>query len=149
MSFEELIEEVRTHYINKLCISSDGTTIGRVIGVADDGDDYYYIMSSIARETWYESAVLSPIPLDGIDEILYKRLDGFYELNGAGSVDEMVICRSEYEMLNQTIEQEFSKFMSKYEYLRDIDDNKECLEENRVWLDGAKTAFRYLIQQRS
>lgn len=149
MTFEELIKEVQEQYFNKLCISCDGTTIGRVIGVADDGDDYYFVMTSIARETWYESAVMSPTPLDGIDEAVYERLDGFYELNGAGSVDEMVICRSESEILNQTIEQEFSKFRSIYEHLKDSEGDEERWKENQVWFDGAKTAFRYLIQQRS
>lgn len=87
LTLESLAAEMQPHH-NEVVIVHD-CDIGRLIGVAEDEYDYYYMVVSIGRGLTYYSAVGHCVSLQGhYPAEHYARLDNILELNNAGKTAE-------------------------------------------------------------
>lgn len=60
----------------------------RLVGVAEDASDFYYVVREIGRGEYWASAVGHISSLRGkLDEGEYERADNLLSLNGAGPTD--------------------------------------------------------------
>lgn len=90
LTLESLAADMRPHH-NDVVIVHD-CHIGRLIGVADDEHDYYYIVTSFGRGETFYSAVGHCVSLRGhYPTADYERLDNILTLNGAGPTAEFEV----------------------------------------------------------
>lgn len=87
---EKLRAEVEP-ILNHICIVFD-MEIGRLVGVAEDAQDFYYLVDRIQGGRTQYSAVGSVISLKGvIPEDRYSSMDGIHTVNGCPAVERMVV----------------------------------------------------------
>lgn len=87
LTLESLAAEMQPHH-NEVVIVHD-IYIGRLIGVADDEFDYYYMVATAGQGLGYYSAAGHCVSLRGhYPEEDYARLDNILELNNAGKTAE-------------------------------------------------------------
>ena len=97
---DEILEEITKHFNEPILIGGD---LVRLIGFAEDPDDYYYICQHFGGKLVYNSCVGGLIPLDRLrgqsfhaghngehwDD--YYRLDSVLELNGSPKVETLIM----------------------------------------------------------
>ncbi len=88
------LDKLRTQVepmLNHICIVFD-TEVGRLVGVAEDEHDFYYLVDTIACKRTRYSAVGHVFSLkDRIPEDRYAAMDGIHEANGCPAVASMVV----------------------------------------------------------
>lgn len=91
LTLEKLREELEIHH-NDICIVYD-LHLARLVGVAEDEDDFYYIIRQLnpKGQSWY-SAVGHIVSLKGLyPKDRYEYMDYLFELNGAEKTDEFLV----------------------------------------------------------
>lgn len=93
MDIDDMIEEVRPIH-NDICILYDSELV-RVVGVAEDEADLYYIVrrtNGPGKNEFWASAVGGIISLNGLyPEDRYVYLDSSLEMNGAPPSEEFIV----------------------------------------------------------
>lgn len=88
LTIESLVKEVKESLFNKICFRFDGA-VARCVGAAEDEDDFYYIMRNLGGELVYDSAVITPIPID--DSKHYDLIEQHFDRNDCGSQHILII----------------------------------------------------------
>lgn len=89
LTISRLYDMVQPHF-NDLCIMYQESIV-RLIGVAEEEDDFYYVTKNLKGVVAYYSAVGSYISLKSyIPEQDYTLMDDTYECNGCTKANEMV-----------------------------------------------------------
>ena len=93
LTFEQLINEHKPNH-NDICILYDMTLV-RLVGVAEDEDDYYYIVREVTPKGEYLASCVGWLySLKGIiAQERYDNMDNLFSLNGAERSDEFIIQR--------------------------------------------------------
>lgn len=82
LTLQSLAENMRPFH-NDICIVHD-CELGRLVGVAEDDSDLYYMVARMSKGVGYYSAVGSCVSLRGhYPDAAYARLDGVHEFNRA------------------------------------------------------------------
>ena len=90
LTLDKLRKEVEP-ILNDVCIIG-GTTICRLVGVAEGADDYYYIVYTIEQKRVYWSAVGGVFSLKNcIPDNQYQAMDAILGLNGCPPVEKMLV----------------------------------------------------------
>lgn len=90
LTLDKLRKEIEP-ILNDVCIIG-GTTICRLVGVAEGSDDYYYIVYTLEQKRVYHSAVGSVFSLKNcIPDDHYQTMDGILRANGCHPVDKMLV----------------------------------------------------------
>lgn len=90
LTLEKLAAEMRPAF-NDVCIVHD-SFIGRLVGVQETEEDFYYIVQAMGRGQVLASAVGHCTSLKGhYPEKDYARLDHVLSLNNAGRAEEFLI----------------------------------------------------------
>lgn len=91
LTLDSLAEEIRP-ILNDICIVHDAV-LARVIGVAEDEDDYYYIgMGLQGRRTYYSAVGHCTSLRPGYPAERYAVLENLFTLNGGERVAELEIA---------------------------------------------------------
>lgn len=86
LTLESLAAEMQPFH-NDICIVHD-CEMGRLIGVAEDDSDLYYMVARLGKGVQYYSAVGSCVSLRGhYPEDAYTRLDNVHGYNNAGKTE--------------------------------------------------------------
>lgn len=90
LTLDKLRKEVEP-ILNDVCIIG-GTTICRLVGVAEGADDYYYIVYTIEQKRVYWSAVGWVFSLRNcIPDDKYRAMDAILRYNGCQPVEKMLV----------------------------------------------------------
>ncbi|MHB8226259.1 dATP/dGTP pyrophosphohydrolase domain-containing protein [Acidithiobacillus sp.] len=90
LTLDKLRAEVEP-ILNHICIVFD-SDIGRLVGVAEDDRDFYYVVDRIRGGRTLYSAVGPVVSLKGaIPEDRYASMDGIHTVNGCPAVERMVV----------------------------------------------------------
>lgn len=80
-------------HANDICLGDDMTLV-RLVGVAEDPYDLYYIEQRMGGERRYSSAVCRCISLRGrLEAEIYERIERMFKINGCKPVRRMLILR--------------------------------------------------------
>ncbi len=81
------------HLVGDICLMPDGTLV-RFLGVAQDPDDYYYVVDTLRRARSYYSAVGDCLSLKNqMEPTIYNRLERLFDSNGAKAARKILILR--------------------------------------------------------
>lgn len=90
LTLETLAAEMRPA-VNDVCIVHD-TFIGRLVGVQETEEDFYYVVRAMGKGEVLASAVGHCVSLKGhYPQAAYNRLNNVLTLNNAGPVDEFQV----------------------------------------------------------
>lgn len=91
LTLEKLTEDTKPFH-NDICILYDSVLV-RLVGIADDGDDFYYIVREMSpKGEYYASAVGHIISLrPTYPTERYKYMSDIFEMNGASSTEEFEV----------------------------------------------------------
>lgn len=89
LTLRKLKEEVKEKYFNILCTDVTGSSVFRVVGVAEDEWDFYYIIKTINGEKKHMTAVMSLISLKNLEE--YASIDAVHQMNGSTLEKEILV----------------------------------------------------------
>jgi len=89
LTLKKLKREVEEKYFNLLCTDIVGSEAFRVVGVAEDDYDFYYISKNIKGEKKYHSALMKMIPLTTLDD--YDQMDDIFEMNGCTREESILV----------------------------------------------------------
>lgn len=91
LTLEKLTEDTKPFH-NDICILYDSVLV-RLVGIADDGDDFYYIVREMGpKNEYYASAVGHIISLrPTYPAERYKYMSDIFEMNGAPPTEEFEV----------------------------------------------------------
>lgn len=89
LTLRKLKTEVKEKYFNVLCTDVTGSSVFRVVGVAEDEWDFYYIIKTINGEKKRMTAVMSLISLKNLEE--YASIDAVHQMNGSTLEKEILV----------------------------------------------------------
>jgi len=96
LTLDKLADEVREFH-NDVCIYGDAMLV-RLVGVAEDKDDLYYILRQSYHTGEYSASAVGPIvslrPIYPAER--YENLDKALELNGAPKSDKFIVRHDWY-----------------------------------------------------
>jgi hypothetical protein len=89
LTLRKLKSEVEEKYFNVLCTDVTGSSVFRVVGVAEDEWDFYYIIKTIKGEKQYMTAAMALISLKNLEE--YEAINAVHQLNGSTLEKEILV----------------------------------------------------------
>ena len=78
--------------LNDICIVFN-QDVGRLVGVAEDDQDFYYVVDRIHKDRRMQCSAVGPVfSLKGcIPDVRYAAMDRLHEVNGCPAVEQMIV----------------------------------------------------------
>lgn len=86
---QQILEEIELH-LNEIVMSLMFHP-ARLVGFAEDPNDYYYILEHVGGNRFYDSCVGQLIYLKNLPKRDYEMLESVFDLNNSPRVDKMVV----------------------------------------------------------